>query len=335
MSTFLSIVFSLAPVLAFLTLLILLDSYKLVSIRAILTSMLVGSLVAILAYLVNSTLLHFTKLDPSHFVRQVSPLVEELLKAVWVVYLLRARKLGFLVDSAIQGFAVGAGFAFAENASYLFAYIDYSQLVWIVRGFGTAAMHGSTMAIFALMSKSFLDRYPSFGWANLIPGILAAIVIHFVFNQFILPPVLTTAVLLTILPLLTVIVFSESEKATRRWLGIGLDKELELLDLIASGDMSESRIGNYLERLRGRFEAHVIVDMLCFLRLNLELSIRAKGAMLLREAGLAVPRGSEDKDKLIELKFLEKSVGQTGKLAMAPFLRFSRRDLCRLILSEK
>jgi hypothetical protein len=52
----------------------------------------------------------------------------------------------------------------------------------------------------------------------------------------------------------------------------------------------------------------------------------------MREAGFKTPISSEDKEKLEELNFLEKSVGQTGRLAMAPFLRHSSRDLWQVFL---
>jgi len=70
-----------------------------------------------------------------------------------------------------------------------------------------------------------------------------------------------------------------------------------------------------------------VVDMLCLLRLRLELSIQAKGMLLMREAGFPVEPDPEVKAKFEELRFLEHSIGPTGLLAMAPFFHFSDRDL--------
>jgi len=42
----------------------------------------------------------------------------------------------------------------------------------------------------------------------------------------------------------------------------------------------------------------------------------------------------EVKDKLEELKYLEKSIGPTGKLAVAPIFSTSTRDLWQLYLLE-
>ena len=60
-------------------------------------------------------------------------------------------RIGFLVDAAIYGFAVGAGFALAENLYYLHLAAEAGMGTWIVRGFGTALMHGGTTALFAVM----------------------------------------------------------------------------------------------------------------------------------------------------------------------------------------
>ena len=49
----------------------------------------------------------------------MSPWIEESLKALLLVYLIRTRRVGMLVDAAIYGFAIGTGFALFENLYYL------------------------------------------------------------------------------------------------------------------------------------------------------------------------------------------------------------------------
>ncbi len=53
-----------------------------------------------------------------------------------------------MVDAAISGFAVGAGFAVIENLTYIPALSAAGLLTAAVRGLGTAMMHGGTTAIF-------------------------------------------------------------------------------------------------------------------------------------------------------------------------------------------
>ncbi len=69
--------------------------------------------------------------------------------------------MGFRVDSAIHGFAIGAGFAVVENIYYLLVLTDPNPLLWFIRGFGTAMMHSATIAVFAIMAKTNADRRSS------------------------------------------------------------------------------------------------------------------------------------------------------------------------------
>ena len=71
----------------------------------------------------------------------------------------------------------------------------------------------------------------------------------------------------------------------------------------------------------------MVVDLLCYLRLHTELSIRAKGLLMMREQGFMDKTGEETKAKLDELDYLKGSIGKTGLLAMKPFLRMSQKDL--------
>jgi RsiW-degrading membrane proteinase PrsW (M82 family) len=326
---------ALVPVLAFLGILVLMDSFKLVPLRVVLRAIVVGALVALLCTFVNGALLDATGMSPTAFKRYAAPLVEELAKAAWVAWLIRRQRIGFLVDAAIVGFAVGTGFALVENLEYLQALTTPNLFVWVVRGFGTAVLHGAATAIFAILTKSFVDRHPGTRTLDLLPGLLAAVVIHSAYNHFLLPPLASTAILLTFLPLLLIVIFDRSEGATREWLGLGMDTDVELLQSIRSGSIAETRVGVYLRSLTARFPGPVVADMLCLLRIHLELSIRAKGLLLAREAGLPAPVGSDVRANLEELRYLEKAIGPTGLLAMKPIQRQSSRDLWKLhVLAE-
>jgi protease PrsW len=77
--------------------------------------------------------------------------------------------------------------------------------------------------------------------------------------------------------------------------------------------------------------------MMCLLRLRAELGIRAKGLLMAREAGFdAAPADRAVHDTFVELRYLEKSIGRTGMLALQPFIHTSTRDLWQLnLLGEK
>jgi RsiW-degrading membrane proteinase PrsW (M82 family) len=325
---------SIFPVFIFLITLVFLDTYKLVKLPSILRTILIGCITAILCFWVNNWLLTLTKSKILLYSRYIAPFIEESFKAVFIVFLLRRKKIGFLVDAAIYGFAIGAGFATIENFYFVNALARSNLLLWVIRGFGTAVMHGATTAIFAILSVNFLNRHPKQKIISFLPGILIAFGLHSLFNHFILPPVIMTLLQLIILPLLMALAFTRSEKALQEWMEAGMDVDVWLLDYINTGRVFQTKIGEYLTSLKNQFSGEVVADMLCYVRLHLELAIRVKGILMLRETGLPPPRDPEIKEKLEELKYLEKSIGKTGKLALSPILHTSSQELWQLELVD-
>jgi RsiW-degrading membrane proteinase PrsW (M82 family) len=325
----------LLPVLIFLIVLVYMDSYKLVSLRTVLWVILLGALTAVAAYFVNPVLMDALGLDFMSYARYAAPLAEESLKALVMVYLFRTSRIGFLVDSAIMGFAVGAGFAVAENFYYLQSGAGAHMGVWIVRGFGTAIMHGGVTAIFGIMSQALTERSMKINPMYYLPGLLVASVLHSIFNHFPVSPILSTIGTLLALPPLLYLVFRKSARAMHDWLELDFDADADLIEMINSHEFSESRIGLFLNDVRSKFEGTVVVDMLCYLRIYTELAIRAKGVLMMRENGLEVPVGERTREKFEELRYLEQSIGRTGCLAMKPFLQMERKDLWQLNVLEK
>lgn len=325
----------LLPVLVFLIALVYLDSYKLVSLKIVLSAVIAGAALTVAGYFLNGFLLERLAVEFGVFTRYVAPATEEILKALVVVYLFRSNRIGFLVDAAILGFAVGAGFALAENLYYLYSFERIHVAVWLVRGFGTAIMHGGVTAIFAILSQTITERNMKINPLRYLPGLLAAIALHSFFNHFVLPPVLMTAAVLLVLPPLLYGVFRKSAEHMHEWLELDFDADARLLQQINSGEFAESKIGQFLHDLRTRFEGPVVVDMLCYLRVYTELALRAKGVLLMRENGLDVTVGERTQEKFAELAYLENSIGKTGLLAMRPFLHMTRKDLWQLYVLEK
>ena len=70
--------------------------------------------------------------------------------------------------------------------------------------------------------------------------------------------------------------------------------------------------------------------MMCLLRLHAELAIRAKGVLMMREAGFDATPDPTLKSTFDEVLYLERSIGKTGLRAIAPFLHTSTRDLWQL-----
>jgi RsiW-degrading membrane proteinase PrsW (M82 family) len=320
----------LLPVLMFLIVLVFMDSYKLVSLKTVLWVIVAGGFCTIAALYLNGWILAESGLEFKTYSRYVAPLVEESLKALVIVFLFRSSRIGFLVDAAIMGFAVGAGFALLENFYYLQTHSSANMAVWIVRGFGTAIMHGGATAIFGIMSQTLTERSMKINPAYYLPGLLVASFLHSVFNHFLVSPIIETMAVLLVLPPILYFVFRRSASAMHDWLEIDLDADMDLIDMINSGEFSRSKIGRFLDDLRTRFDGPIVVDMLCYLRIYTELAIRAKGMLLMRENGLEVPVGERTRANFEELHYLEKSIGKTGCLVMKPFLQMERKDLWQM-----
>ena len=304
----------LLPVILFLVYLLYMDSYKLVSLSRVLVVIAAGAAAAMASMYVNGWLIQFLGMELSEYSRYVSPLVEESFKALIIIYLFRTSRVGFLIDSAIMGFAVCAGFALFENYHYLQVYSSANFVVWVVRGFGTALMHGGVAAMFAILSQALTERQMKINPLYYLPGLLTAALLHSVFNHFLVSPVLQTLGTVVLLPPLLAMVFQRSAASLHDWLELDFDADARLITMITSGEFSESKIGRYLADLRNKFEGPVLADMLCYLRIYTELAIRAKAALIARENGLELPVGERTRANLEELKYLEKSIGKTLSL---------------------
>lgn len=313
----------------------LIDSFKLVTFRQTVFAIIIGTFTAFAAIVANYNLMLWLGIESSQFSRFVAPFSEEFFKILFVIYLVQSKKVGFAVDSAILGFAIGAGFAIIENIYYLNALTDAGLLTWFVRGFGTAVMHGGTTAIASILIKDISDRKK---WPVLFtyaPGYLASVFIHGLFNQFLLPPVTVTLLIIMILPPTIYLIFKRSEQNTRTWLGTGLDSDMEMLRMLMAGNISESRIGSYLKSIENKFSAEIVGDIICYLRVYLELSIKAKGILIMKENDFDLPPDPETKAQFEELKYLEDNIGKTGKLAIQPLLKLNNADLWQLYLLQQ
>ena len=75
-----------------------------------------------------------------------------------------------------------------------------------------------------------------------------------------------------------------------------------------------------------------MADLLCYLRLHTELALRAKGILMMRESGFDSPLDDQTRAKFDEVRYLEKSMGKTGLLAVRPLLRMSRKEMWQLCM---
>jgi len=317
---------SLLPVVVFLLGLCLLDSYRLVRPSAVVVSVGLGVAIALAALAILRIVVAAGGWSQYRYSSLAGPAVEETLKFGYMAALIASKRAGFMIDAAIHGFAVGAGFAIVENVLFLSS-ADSSLAVSALRGFGTAIMHGGTAALAGIVAVRFAEARGAGSGAGLMIGFATALGIHVLYNQAVAFPAAAAAGAMIVLPVTIVFFFREGQAAIRRWLGVGFDTDAELLEMVSGGQIGGSKIGAYLCSMREHYPPAIVADMFCLLRLRIELSIRAKGILLMRQAGFEPPRDPEMSEKFDEMRHLERSVGTAGMLAMQPLLRWRDKDL--------
>lgn len=317
------------PVLLFLIFLFLLDSFKLVIKKFLILSIAWGMVSAALAYFTNTFLLEHTVLEFTTLSQYFAPATEEIYKSLFVFFLIYKKRAGFLIDAAIYGFAIGAGFALVENIFYLQAKHDPNVLVWIIRGFGTALMHGGCTSLVSVILVGGKSRN-SYILPTIVIAFVLAYIIHSVFNHFYINPIFQTIGIIIVLPVILILIFRNNEKQLQNWLEIEFNSEIELLNMINKGRFLSTRSGEYLASLKSRFSGETIFDMYCYIQIYLELSIKAKRNVMLKENGFPVIIEEDLKNKLTELAQLRKKIGKVGELILAPLIRMNYKELWML-----
>ncbi|MFW5942599.1 MAG: PrsW family intramembrane metalloprotease [Chloroflexota bacterium] len=116
----------------------------------------------------------------------VAPPLEELLKALVLLYLLRRGAFTYFVDGAIYGFAAGIGFAVVENLFYLALSPQLGPGAAAARVLSTNLMHASASSMVGIALG--LSRFRRFSGRALFlaTGLALAILFHAAFNRLVL-----------------------------------------------------------------------------------------------------------------------------------------------------
>ncbi len=172
------------PLLAF-AIIYKLDMYKTGEYRIILTSAAAGLIGFFLASAINRAVLSLGWLAREDIIRYAAPVIEEILKGLILLYLVRRPNFTYFVEGAIYGFAAGMGFAIAENWQYVLAAKDAGLAVAVGRVLSTNLIHAATTAVLGIALG--LARFERGFRAMLVglAGLLVAILMHMAFNNLV------------------------------------------------------------------------------------------------------------------------------------------------------
>jgi len=328
---------ALVPVLALLAVFVWFDAFKLMSFNEIVTLLLLGGIGALAAWPVAGRMLDTLPIGFSNYSRFVAPWIEEAIKAAIIVLLFRINRIGYKLDAVISGFAIGAGFSVVENIFYLIRYPDYSTGTWLVRGFGTAVMHGATLALLAAIAHEFAERETresagefDFHLWWFVPGYLLAVALHTAFNQFPDRPLIAMLGASVFAPIAVTAIFTFGTAEAERWLKAECAAHHLQLEALQAGNWPEGPSGQKIAALTARLDPETTKRIRRYWEVLAWLVTQAEEALLDEAQGHHLVDREQVRAAFAELAGLKRSLGRSTYAAVRALLPFSRNDYWEL-----
>ena len=159
---------------------------------------------------------------------------------------------------------------------------------------------------------------------------VAVLAFHVFHNMFQFTPIMQFFWVLSVMIGMIAVVYFYDIDMTHRWLDKGLDMQINLLRSIEGGHLLNTPTGTFLESVKELFPPNVYFDIICYVRLLIELSVSAKTRFMLHEVGMDEPLEANKKElymsQFVELGELEKNIGPSAKMTIAPIVKLSPAD---------
>jgi RsiW-degrading membrane proteinase PrsW (M82 family) len=325
---------ALIPVLALLGVYVWLDAFALMSFKEVLVLLLLGAIGALAAWPISGRLLDTLPIGFSLYSRFIAPWIEEAIKAAITILLFRMNRIGYKLDAVISGFAIGAGFSVVENIFYLTLYPDYGTGTWLVRGLGTAIMHGTTLAVLAAIAHEFAERETrgaaadyDFNLAWFVPGYGVAVALHTAFNQFPDRPMVAMMSALLVAPVVLIAILNFGTAEAQRWLATECGEHRAQLEALRAGRWPDGPAGAKIAALADRVDPEAAKRIRRYWELLAWLVSEAEETMIEEAGGDAEFDASAIRAAVAELDGLRQALGRSTFAALQALLPFSRNDL--------
>jgi RsiW-degrading membrane proteinase PrsW (M82 family) len=324
---------ALIPVIVLLGVFVWLDAFALMSLKEILLLLFLGALGALAAWPVSGRLLDTLPIGFSLYSRFVAPWIEEAIKAVIMIGLFRFNRIGYKLDAVISGFAIGAGFSVVENIFYLTIFPQYNTGTWLVRGFGTAIMHGTTLALLAAIAHEFAERETreaaaefDFSLLWFVPGYGVAVALHTGFNQFPDRPLIAMLASALVAPLVLIAILNFGTAEAQRWLAAEYAEHHVQLEALRAGRWPPGPAGKKIAALAKRLDPETVKRVRRYWELQAWLVAEAEETMIEEAAGDAEFDPAQIRAAIAELDGLKRALGHSTFAALQALLPFSRND---------
>jgi RsiW-degrading membrane proteinase PrsW (M82 family) len=324
---------ALIPVLVLLAAFVWLDAFELMSLGEIFLLLLLGGFCAIAVYPVSGRLIDTLPIGFSGYSRYIAPWLEEAVKAIAMIGLFWFNRIGYKLDAVISGFAIGAGFSVVENIIYLTIFPQYGTGTWLVRGLGTAVMHGTTLAMLAAIAHELAERETrefaadfQFNLLWFMPGYFIAVALHTLFNQFPDRPLLAMMGAVIFAPLAILAIFHFGTAEAERWLASECAAHEAQLDALKAGRWPDTAQGKKIAALADRLAPESARRIRRYWELQAWLVVQAEKAMMQEAAGDVSIEKEQVGAAFAELEGLRRALGKSTYSAMKALLPFSRND---------
>ena len=111
-----------------------------------------------------------------------TPIIQQILVILGVLFILSREKFDNLIDGAVYGWAMGLGFAMLESIQYIFTVGDAPLGIILARSFATTLVAATSSAITGLVVTQFYFRHHANRFIILFSGLGAAIGYSALFN---------------------------------------------------------------------------------------------------------------------------------------------------------
>ncbi|MBI3167171.1 MAG: PrsW family intramembrane metalloprotease [Chloroflexi bacterium] len=181
-----SIVIALTVPVIFLFALRSFDLHKTVKFGRNIVTLVCGVIAYLLAAQINPAIADAGWLEWKQVVRIVAPIVEEILKAAILIYLVNRADFNYVVDGALYGFGAGIGFAIIENVEYVQGNIEFALVVALARVFSTNLMHATSSGLIGTsLAYHRGETNKKRGLLVVLGGYILAMFFHGVFNTMV------------------------------------------------------------------------------------------------------------------------------------------------------
>jgi len=194
----LGIIISVFIPLVFLYIIWTLDIYALSRVPLVFGALLWGLFTFAASFSVQNALMRVGLLDFWQITLFNAPVLEQLLKATFLIWLASQMRLRSSIDGAVYGFAVGTGFAMAENLLYISGTPDRALGIALARVLSVSLMHAYTTAIIGTATGASLYMAQRAHAQRIALALLASIMLHAMFNRLVMTadgvPLISTAI---------------------------------------------------------------------------------------------------------------------------------------------